>query len=196
MAVALVSSDSKGQRVTTVWRVALVALVALLMAGAGAVGGFAVHWYVLQPSDDELREHVTEVTPDGAVILGEPTITGAWAPSFERGSLHWEAFADGRLSVAAVAQRLEEAGWTPGPPRQTHSVQELAATKGPLRLDVSLSPVLDAERTDVGLTITRRPHPISLGMAVALGAGLGALVGAVLGWFGPRLRPRRTTRPA
>lgn len=170
---------------STVRRVALSVLVAALMAGVGAVGGFVVHWYVLQPSDDELHDEVAEVTPEDLTIVSEPAITGRWAPSLERGWLHWEAVADGHLTAAAVARHMEGAGWEPEPPRQTRSVQHLVATKGSLYLSARLSPAPDEEGTDVGFTITRRPYPISLGTSMVLGAGLGALVGGALGWFRP-----------
>lgn len=170
-------------------RVALSVLVAALMAGLGAVGGFVVHWYVLQPSDDELREHVAEVTPDGLTIVSVPTVTGRSAPLLERGDLHWEVAVAEGLPVEVVSSHVEGAGWDVEVVRRQGSATYLGATKGPMHLRVWFASPGEDDSATIGFTLRRRAYPISLGMSVALGAGLGALMGGALGWFGPRLRP-------
>lgn len=183
------------QQVSTLRRVLVAVLLAALMAGAGAVAGFALHWNVLQPSDDELRDEVARVTPDNLVIVGEPAITGRWVLSFDRGSLHWDAVGEGRLTASAFARHLEAAGWQPSltPVRVG---ERLVATKGAMSLSVSLSPSVDGDGTDASIAVTRRPYPLSLGAASGIGAGLGAIVGSALGWFGARLTTRRRVASA
>lgn len=177
---------------STTRRVVLAAVVALLMAAVGAVGGFAVHWFVLSPTDDELRNEVAKVTPDGLTIVGEPTITGRWAPSLERGDLHWELAPD-PLPAAAVSSRLDEAGWDMEYIRPQGSSTYLGATKGPMHLTVRFASPGDDGSAAISFTLGRRDSPISSGTAVALGAGLAALMGGALGWFGPRRRTRKSS---
>lgn len=177
---------------STFQRVVLAAVVALLMAGAGAVGGFALHWFVLSPSDDELRGEVAKVTPDGLTIVGVPTITGKWAPSLERGDLHWE-LAPAPLSAAAVSSHLDEAGWDVEYIRPEGSSTYLGATKGPMHLRVRFASPEDDGSAAIGFTLRRRDYPISSGTVVALGSGLAALMGGALVWFGPRLRARKSS---
>lgn len=176
---------------STVRRAAVAAVVALLVAGTGGLGGFAVHWFVLSPTDDELRAEVAEITPDGLTIVGEPTITGEWAPSLERGDLHWE-LAPGGPEVTVLRSHLEEVGWDVDDAQPRGSSTYLRAAKGPMHLTVRFASTGD-DGSVVGFTLGRRAYPISSGTTVALGAAVGALLGGAIGWFGPRRRARKET---
>jgi len=164
-------------------RAALVTLLALALAGVGAAGAAALHWYVVQPSDDDLRAVAAGMTPDGFRDLDEPGVSGAWPVGFERGELHWDAVSDDQVTVDDVAAGMDAAGWTVDVDRGREAID---ASRGPYVAGVNLG-TADGGGTSASISVGRGETEPSLTLTVALGAALGAVVGVLLG--------RRLTAP-
>lgn len=85
-------------------------LLAVALAGAGALFGAGLHWWVVQPTDAELIATAREVDLPGFAGADRPRVTGAWAPSFTRGIVHRDAVSTGTLgeSAALASKALED----------------------------------------------------------------------------------------
>lgn len=166
-----------------------VALLAAALAVAGALLGGAVHWWGVQPSDDELVTTARSVHLPGFTGADEPRVTGAWAPSFDRGVVHWDASATTPLAEAAVGvgAALEEQGWTLARQAVGERSGDVVAARGGLVLTLHLR-AASASETEASVELRRGPTTLGLS-ALAVG---GAVVGAVMGvGLGALLRNRR-----
>lgn len=154
-------------------RTALTVLLAVAFSAVGALAGAGLHWFVVQPSDDELLAVAREVDLAGVVPSSGPVVTGRWAPSFDRGLV----VAEGRAEVNApeVAADLEADGWTVDEVAERGAAQTVSASRGGVDIDVHLR---GGEAT---VRLTRGDVVPSLAVAVLLGAVVGAVGGALLG---------------
>ncbi|MBO0898743.1 hypothetical protein J1G44_07110 [Cellulomonas sp. zg-ZUI199] len=161
---------------------AVVVLLALVLAGVGGVGGAVVHWFVVQPSDDELRAAAADLPLHGFRDVGGRGISGRWAPSFDRGSLHWDAVSESVVTTWDVADALRDEGWTvedPGDGGVVHGRRD--------RVVVDVRPWgLEDGGTTASIAVGRGDVPPSPGLTAALGAAVGALLGVLGGVLGGR----------
>ncbi|WP_155855237.1 hypothetical protein [Actinotalea ferrariae] len=153
-------------------------LLALVLAGAGALLGAAVHWWVVQPSDAELVATARTVGLPGFAGQDQPQVTGAWAPSSARGVVHWDTTSPTPLSPAgtAVVAALEEQGWTVTESGRTWDV---VATRPGRVLTVHLRTAPDGG-THASVSLERGPTTASLRALVVGGAATGGVVAAAL----------------
>lgn len=160
---------------------ALRVLLAVAVAGAGALLGAAVHWWVLQPSDAELVTTAREVVLPGFAGSDEPRVTGAWAPSFTRGVVHWDAASDEPLGASATATTtaLRGEGWTVTEEAVGERSGDVVATRAGLVLSVHLRAASDSE-TRASVELRRGSTTPSLAALVVGGAVFGAGVGTAL----------------
>lgn len=161
-------------------RAVLGVVLAALLAAVGATAAYAFHWYVVQPSDDELLAQARRIELPGLVIDDDPVVSGTWAPSFDRGSVVLDATADAAVDGAVVQNALQDQGWERVEVQTGGSSQTVTASRG--AIDVALrvwSP--DAGVVDVTVELMRGDSHPSLSVTVLLGAGLGAVAGAGVG---------------
>ncbi len=161
-------------------RAARCILVAVLLAGAGAVGGLALHWYVVQPTDAELIAMARGIDIDGLVTSGEPVVSGRWAPSFDRGGVLVGAASGAEVSGAGVAATLEAQGWEVHDVSVRTSSQTVHASRGGVDVDVHMREG-EAAATEATVWLSRGDGAPSLTTTVVLGAVVGALGGLALG---------------
>ena len=167
-------------------RAALSVLFAVLLAAVGAAAAYAFHWYVVQPSDGELLAQARQIELPGLVTDGDPAVSGKWAPSFDRGSVVFDATADATVDGAVVRTALEAQGWE-GVEVQTGAMsQTVTAARGAIDLDARVWPP-DAGVVDVTVELMRGDSVPSLSVTVLLGACLGVVAGA---WIGARATRR------
>ncbi len=167
-------------------RVAVGVLFSVLLAAVAAVGAYAFHWYVVQPSDDELVAHARQIELAGLVADGEPVVSGKWAPSFDRGSVVVDATADPTVDGAVVRTALEAQGWEDAEVQTGARSQIVTASRGGVDLAIRVwSP--EGGVVDVTAEVTRGDSSPSLAVTVLLGAGLGVVAGA---WIGARAARR------
>lgn len=175
---------------------ALRVLLAVAVAGAGALLGAAVHWWVLQPSDTELVTTAREVVLPGFTGSDEPRVTGAWAPSFTRGVVHWDAASDEPLGASATttSTALQGDGWTVTEETVGERSGDVVATRPGLVLTVHLRAAPDSE-TEASVELRRGATTPSLGALVVGGVVFGAGVGTALArrGGGPRGADARVT---
>jgi hypothetical protein len=157
-------------------------LLGLVLAGVGAVAGTAFHWFVIEPSDDELLSAAEEVRLTG-YTGDEPALDAFWAPSMTRGSAHWDTVSDGPLDAEAVAADLSDAGWTitGTEPGATNATARVHAVDGRLAAGVFLSSDPDGG-THASISVSRRTLPPTLTACVLVGTLVGAAGGSWLGW--------------
>lgn len=164
-------------------------LLAVAVAGAGALLGAAVHWWVLQPSDVELVTTAREVVLPGFAGSGEPRVTGAWAPSFTRGVVHWDATSDEPLGASATttSAALQGEGWMVTEEGVGERSGDVVATRPGLVLTVHLRAASDSE-TQASVELRRGSTTPSLGGLVVGGTIFGAGAGTALARRGLGLR--------
>lgn len=179
----------------TVRRAMLVALIALVAGVAGAIGAATFHWYVIQPSDGELKSSISESVPTGFVVDWGP---GMWGSSFERGYPRMGVSSDDKVSIETVAADLQERGWTTYVDKDERAFSSLTAYKDHLWLDVTVwynrasitGPVDEDEHgTRVELALVRGAQTPSEGAIVTLGFTLAIAASVTLTL---RLTRRRT----
>ncbi len=169
--------------------VALTVLLALVLGAAGALGGAAFHWYVVQPSDEELLAVAREVDLEGLGPMRPLVIAGKWAPSLDRGRVMWDAESDGAHSRADVIAELDAEGWTVDRVAERGAADLVSASRDGVELDVRLR-ASDWGGTEATVSLARGHAVPSLTATVVLGAVAGALAGVALG---PAVRrPRRS----
>lgn len=169
-------------------RAALGAFFAVLVTSVGALAAYAFHWYVVQPSDDELLAHAREIEVPGLVADGEPVVVGAWAPSFDRGSVVLDATADASVDGVVVQAALTSQGWEVVELRTRGPSEIVTASRGAVDLVVRVPPPQDGVST-VTVELTRGDVSPSLTVTVLLGTGLGLAAGA---WLGVRVARRQS----
>ncbi|NKY08900.1 hypothetical protein [Cellulomonas hominis] len=155
-------------------------LLGLVGAVVGLVAGLALHWSVVQPSDDDLRAAARTLTPAEFTRAHEPVVTGAWAPSLDRGVVRWDATSLGFATLGTLADGLRDAGWAVDEDAVDASALEgeVDAVRGDLVVSVSLSPMLPDRPTTVVVTVGRGPQATALRVLVAGGVVAGASLGA------------------
>jgi len=180
-------------------RVALVVVLALCCAVLGAIGAAALHWNVVQPSDDELRSAAGGVPLDGFHDVGDRVISGAWAPELARGEVVWDAVVDRVVTVGDLAADLRADGWTvsirtPWPDRGS-----IHGERGQFYVTVHLLPG-DQGGTHASVSVGRGLVNPSLAttvwLGIAAGAAIGVCVGLVLARGHCRSHPRRPWIPS
>lgn len=161
-------------------RVALVVVVvvAVLCAGLGAGAAAALHWYVVQPSDDELRAVAAGLTLEGFGSTDGRDVSGAWAPSFERGEVHWDAVSERQVTVDDVADELRAQGWAVRTRATPAGGGTVHGERGRFLTWLTLLEGADGG-TRASIAVGRGPASPPLGVTVGTGAGAGAVVGAV-----------------
>ncbi len=166
-------------------RVAFGVLFSVLLAAVGAVGAYALHWYVVQPSDDELVAHARQIELPGLVPDGDPGVSGKWAPSFDRGSVVLDATADPTVDGAVVRTALEAQGWEDAEVQTGARSQIVTGSRGAVDVAIRVwSP--DEGVVDVTVEVSRGDGVPSLSVTILLVAGLGVVAGA---WIGARATP-------
>jgi hypothetical protein len=153
------------------------ALTCLLGAVVGIVAALLVHWFVVQPSDDELLAVAHTVVPSGFDLVGEPAISGAWAPSFTRGTAHVDATTWSRVTVDEVADELKGDGWDVEELDVSVPEGRTVGSRDGLVASVHLLPGPGDGKTRASVGVRRGPQQMSVVIPVAAGA----LVGAGLG---------------
>lgn len=173
-------------------RAALTVVLMIVLAAAGAASGAALHWYVVQASDEELVAAANEVDLGSVVRTTEPVLSGAWAPSFDRGTVVWEAAYDEAQTGEDVADRLLADGWTIDRITERGAAQWVRASKGGLEVDVWAR---DSESggTEITVNLERGDTTPSLAVLVAAGAVVGTFAGVAVS-FGMRRRARSSDR--
>lgn len=167
-------------------RAAICVLLAVLLGAVGATAAYAFHWYVVQPSDDELLAQARQIELPGLVTDRDPAVSGKWAPSFDRGSVVLDATADATVDGAVVRTALEAQGWEGVEVQTGVQSQTVTASRGAVDVAVrAWSP--DAGVVDVTVELMRGDSVPSLTVSVLLGAGLGVVAGA---WIGARATRR------
>lgn len=171
-------------------RVLLASVLALLFAGLGALAGTAVHWKVIQPSDAELLAAAREVTPSGFSATDMLGVSGQWAPSFDRGSVHWDAHSEEAFDSEAVdpAAALTSDGWQVEEVVRTGTMVEVDASRSGMLVSIRVRSAPD-DGIEASISLTRSGQAPGLSLVVAAGALLGAVGGAVLGSRLGRRRP-------
>ncbi len=157
-------------------------LLGLVGAGVGLLVGLAVHWYVVEPSDDELRVVAESLTPAGFTPGSEPVVSGKWAPSFERGVMHFDATALAPVTLGTVAEGLRADGWVVRGTVDPSQVKgEVVAERDGLVASVFVLRERTEGATMASVKLGRGPKRTAFGLTVASGAlvGAGVAVGAV-----------------
>lgn len=162
-------------------RAAQRALFATALAVAGALLGAAAYWWVVQPSDSELIAAARAVDLPGFEGPDKSRITGAWAPSFTRGVVHWDAASTTPLteSASAVTTALDDQGWLVTQEPTQFGSGDVVATRPGLMLTVHLRAASDSE-TEGSVTLRRGSTAPTLNALVVAGALVGAAAGAAL----------------
>lgn len=176
-------------RVTSLRRAALVAMIALVAGVAGAVGGFAFHWYVIEPSDEEIIATTLGLAPAGFVVDWGPTVSGAWAPALERGYARMGASSDTDVAVETVVDDLVAKGWTPLGIERGEGIDIADAGKDRLGVSVrrttgqdsALGQVAENDtKTVLVYTVGRKSNSRTLAPTVVLGTMLTIAASVVL----------------
>lgn len=170
-------------------------LLGVLGAVAGLLAGLVLHWSVVQPSDDDLRAAARTLTPAWFAPAHEPVVTGAWAPSLDRGVVRWDATSPGSATLVSIADGLREGGWEVDDVDAASVEGEVQASRGDLVASVSLTPPRPGRPTTAVVSVGRGPQATSLRVLAVAGAlvGAGAGAGGVLGarrWRGSRVSGR------
>ncbi|MDM8084502.1 hypothetical protein QUV83_06990 [Cellulomonas cellasea] len=161
-------------------RVALTVLLTVVLGAAGALGGVAFHWYVVQPSDEELLAASREVDLGGLSPTTTPVITGRWAPSLARGAAEWSASSGDVDSLVDVVDDLEAEGWTVDRVVGQGAMGRVHASRGGVDVGVWLR-ASDEGGAEATVALARGNAVPSLTVTVVLGAVAGALAGVTLG---------------
>jgi hypothetical protein len=151
------------------------------VAGAvlGVLAALLVHWFVIQPSDAELRDVAETLTPTGFTASHEPVVTGQWAPSLTRGVVHVDATSPSAVPLGEVADGLRADGWAVGDDMDAAADEgRLVAPRDGLVATVSLSPTPDGAGSTASISVGRGPQATSLTTATVGGALIGATVGS------------------
>jgi hypothetical protein len=158
------------------------ALAGVLGAVVGTVAGLVLHWHVFQPSDHELLAAIEVVTPTHFAPIGEPVISGAWAPSFTRGAAHVDASTSVVVTLGEVADELRADGWEVDDVDPAAVRGDVRAERGGLVATVHLSPQEEDLQGSASLSVRRGPAEPSIRVAASGGAvaGTGVAVGAAL----------------
>lgn len=174
-------------------RAALIVLVAVSLAVAGALGATAFHWYVVEPSDDELRSAATGLDLGVLSAPAQPVTAEKWAPSFDRGLVLWEAEVDDTVSGADVASELAADGWEVRRVESSRGYERVAASRDGLDLGLWLNATTSGG-TRATVTLDRGDVAPSLTVTVVAGTAVGALVGgSLMPWTERRARRRLPT---
>lgn len=168
-------------------RPVVTALVALLMAGVGAVLGAAFHWFVVEPSDGELLDAAQRIELTGYTSSTGPGLDGSFTPTLTRASVHWDATSEAPLDAGRVADELAAAGWTVTGTEEVNATVTVRAVDGRTATSVHLAPDRDGG-TRASIGVSRHSIAPSSGVCVLVGALVGAVGGVLLGWFGLRRR--------
>jgi len=180
-------------------RVALVVVLALCCAVLGAIGAAALHWNVVQPSDDELRSAARGVSLSGFVDRGPRVISGAWAPEFARGEVHWDAVTDRVVTVDDLAAELRTEGWAVDADPDPDGSGTLDGVRQPYFLGITLLPGNDVGSM-ASVYVSRGQVTPSLAttvwLGIAAGGAIGVCVGLVLARRYDRRHPRRLWIPS
>jgi hypothetical protein len=150
------------------------ALAAVLGAVIGIVAALVLHWQVIQPSDDELLAAAEAVTPTGYAAVGQPVISGAWAPSFTRGVAHVDASTWTVVTLGEVADELRADGWEVRPVDHVAVQGDVQAQRGRLAATVYLLPREEGAPGWASISVQRSSDGPALGAAVGVGAVIGA----------------------
>ena len=162
-------------------------LVALLMAGVGAVLGAPFHWFVIEPSDGELLEAAERIELTGFTSATGPGLDGWFAPTLTRATVHWNATSEEPLDADRVADELAAVGWTVTGAEKVNASVTVRAVDGRTVTSVLLKPERDGG-TSASIGVSRHSLAPTLGVCVLVGALVGAVGGLLLGWFGLRRR--------
>ncbi len=162
---------------STVGRVALTAALAIGLGATGAAGAAALHWYVVQPSDGELLAAAQHVDVAGLAPSEPLVVSGAWAPSFDRGMVAWSTRSEGARAVSDVVADLAADGWAVE--RTSERRAWLSATRDGLRLDAWLDH--EGGDTRASVSLVRGEAVPSLAATVGVAASAGVLAGVALG---------------
>lgn len=179
-------------------RAALVVVGALVAGVVGAIGATVLHWHVIEPSDAELLSATVEPTPPGFAVDWGPTVSGKWAPSFDRGHVRLGMSSDDDVTIDAVRDDLVATGWESNEPERGRTIDTLFASKDGLLLVVNrfvnqnedaAEAAMDESATKIEMTLQRGSPTPSLALTIAIGTTLafGAGVAITL-----RLTRRRT----
>ena len=161
-------------------RVALVVVLALCGAALGAIGATVLHWNVVQPSDDDLRSAARGVSLSGFTTRDSMAVSGAWAPSFDRGVVHWDAVTDRAVTVDDLAAELRAEGWTVDAGQDPDGSGTLHGVRQPYYLGITLLPAKDVGAT-VSVVVGRGQITPSLATSMRLGIAAGGAIGACVG---------------
>jgi hypothetical protein len=170
------------------------ALATVLGAVIGIVAALVLQWQVIQPSDDELLAAAEAVTPTGFVAVGEPVISGAWAPSLTRGVAHVDASAWTVVTLGEVADELRASGWDVREVDAAAVQGNVEARRGRLATTVYLSPREEGPPGWASISVRRSSDEPPLGVAVSVGAVIGAGLGTGSVLAGRRTGWRRRSR--
>lgn len=154
------------------------ALVCFAGAALGVLAALLVHWFVIRPSDAQLRDVAETLTPSGFTVIHERVVTGEWAPSLTRGVVHVDATSLRATTLGQVAEGLRADGWdVPDGVDAAADGGRLVAPRDGLVATVSLSPASDGADSTASISVGRGPQASSLTIATAVGAVIGALIG-------------------
>jgi hypothetical protein len=158
------------------------AVLGVLGAFVGIAAGLWVHWYVVEPGDDELISVARALVPDGFTPVSEPGVTGQMSVLLERGSVHVDATSPQATTLGVVATGLQEKGWIlreqVDPARTTGRVK---VQREDVLATVFVTDALFEDVTTASIQVSRGPTSPSLPVTVALGAAAGIALGLVSG---------------
>lgn len=152
----------------------------------GALAGILVHWYVIQPSDEDLKVAARTLSDSPIAPEHEPIASGQWAPSFTRGWVRWDVESGEAPDAEQIEAAVVDAGWRV----EKVGAESLHANRGAIHLDVEWRP--SGGYWSASVLVDRGRVVPSLTVTVIAGAGLGALAAVLLiRWI---QRPRRPVR--
>jgi hypothetical protein len=150
------------------------ALATVFGAVVGIVAALVLDWQVIQPSDGEVLATAEAVRPSGYAAIGEPVISGAWAPSFTRGVAHVDASAWTVVTLGEVADELRADGWEVGEVDLAGVQGDVEAQRGRLATTVYLLPREEGPPGWASISVRCSSDEPALGAAVGVGAVIGA----------------------
>jgi hypothetical protein len=154
-------------------------LVGFVGAALGVLAALLIHWFVVQPSDAELRDVAETLTPSKFTAIHEPVVTGSWLPSLTRGVVRVSAATPRAATVGEIADGLRADGWAlPDDVDAGAGEGWLRATRDGLVVTVDLRQSPAGPVSTAGISVSRGPQARSLTIATMVGGVAGAVIGS------------------